>query len=64
MFLTNCNIISEQQYGFRPGQSTSNAIVDFIYNVLQTFKNNETIKINLDKHSFTKIQTDTVNYLL
>ena len=30
MFLNKCNIITECQYGFRPGHSTTNAIMHFI----------------------------------
>ena len=40
-FLNKCNIITDCQYGFRPGHSTSSALTHFIYNVLQTFENNE-----------------------
>ena len=32
-FVDQCNILTESQYGFRPGYSTSSAIVDLIYKV-------------------------------
>ena len=36
-FLTQCNIISDRQYGFRSGRSTSSALVDLIHKVCNAF---------------------------
>ena len=40
-FLTKCNIINNNQYGFRAGHSTSCAIIDFIHKVASAKDNNE-----------------------
>ena len=40
LFLNKCNIITDCQYGFRPGHSTSTAVMHFNYNVLKSFENN------------------------
>ena len=40
-FLTKCNIITGCQYGFRPGHSTSHAIIHLINNIIKVFENNE-----------------------
>ena len=40
-FLNECNIISDHQYGFRPGHSTSLALLDFINKVTNCFDERE-----------------------
>ena len=40
-FLNKCNIITDCQYGFRPGHSTSTAIMQLVYNVLKVFEGND-----------------------
>ena len=40
-FLNECNIISDHQYGFRPGHSTSSALLDFINKVTNCFDKKE-----------------------
>ena len=48
-FLTQCNIISENQYGFREGHSTSSALADFIHKVSTALDNRQsTIGLFLD----------------
>ena len=36
-FLNQCNIITDSQYGFRSGRSTSSALVDLIHKVSNAF---------------------------
>ena len=48
-FLDKCNIIIDNQFGFRPKYSTSFALVDFLYNVLNALDRKEiTIGLYLD----------------
>ena len=48
-FLDKCNIIIDNQFGFRPKYSTSFALVDFLYNVLNALDRKEiTIGLFLD----------------
>ena len=42
-FLTQQSIFYASQYGFRPGHSTSNAIVEFATDTLKGFENHEAI---------------------
>ena len=47
--LSKCNIIIDHQFGFRPKYSTSFALVDFLYNVLNALERKEiTIGLFLD----------------
>ena len=38
-FLNQCNILSNSQYGFRPGHSTSSALADLVYKVTNALDN-------------------------
>lgn len=40
-FLTKCNIIKKNQYGFRAGHSTSSALTDFIHKVISAIDKGE-----------------------
>ena len=40
-FLKKCNIIKNNQYGFRVGHSTSSALIDFIHKVITSIDNGE-----------------------
>ena len=40
-FISMCNIISSNQYGFRAGHSTSSALVNFIHKVVNAIDNGE-----------------------
>ena len=42
-FLTKCNIIKKNQYGFRAGHSTSSALIDFIHKVISAIENGEVL---------------------
>ena len=39
-FLTQCNILSTQQFGFRKNLSTTEALIGMINNILESHKNN------------------------
>ena len=41
-FITKCNIINNNQYGFRAGHSTSSALIDFVHKVGSAIDNEET----------------------
>ena len=40
-FLEKCNIINENQFGFRTGHSTSSALVEFLFKTLNALENKE-----------------------
>ena len=40
-FLNQCNLLSDSQYGFRAGHSTSSALIDFVYKVSNALDNKQ-----------------------
>ena len=59
-FISKCNILSLNQYGFRPGHSTSSALIDFVHTVTALDNKKYMIAMFLDlKKAF-----DTVDHAI